>query len=441
MSHQVGCLRQSPRLHEVGLQLQELREWIAEHLLVLLVPFSATYHITRSQDITCLTHRGGPGDRTAIVERTIIGIGVRHLRHKLVAHRNLKIRMLRDDAIEGCRTRVHVLIRQYQRTERMMMLSRGRPIVGQFSRHHMATEVSGTVEHIHGSLHRTIVSTWVFSLTETALILRHRTEEIPRGDEAWENQGDIRTILIAIDMGSLGARLVDGLPLIRAMQVDVEFLATSKSIALGETDHQLRTDSSGSLALAIRLHIEVLWLVEHQVDLCIQGIAIHRTAISEMLLQCKLVARRKLDAAITEQAHRLEMTLRRLLVLYLLKAAWEEFQVFQDDTWSNRNLATIVEEAQLATNKGVFQFLIELLTEVELHVANIIAIVHHGVDAIRHHQAHLRLAWRAQGVCQIRGIAILVIIISIVAEKSGDALALLLQLGHIERIVLLDNRL
>ena len=91
------------------------------------------------------------------------------------------------------------------------------------------------------------------------------------------------------------------------------------------------------------------------------------------------------------------MTLRRLLVLYLVKAAWEEFQVFQDDTWSNRNLATIVEEAQLATNKGVFQFLIELLTEVELHVANIIAIVHHGVDAIRHHQAHLRLAWRAQG--------------------------------------------
>ena len=149
--------------------------------------------------------------------------------------------MLRDDTIEGCRARVHVLIRQHQRTERVMVLSRGRPIVGQLSRHHMAAEVRSTVEHIHGGLHRggwrTIVSAWVFSLTETALILRHRTEEIPRGDEAWENQGDIRTILIAIDMGSLSSRLVDGLPLIRAMQVDIELLATSKSIALGETYH------------------------------------------------------------------------------------------------------------------------------------------------------------------------------------------------------------
>ena len=125
MSHQRTILGDAPILHEISLQFQELCKRILEHLLVFLVPSLSGCHITKRQDIGCLADGGGPGDRMPVTARTAISIGVTHLRHKLVAHRYLKIRMQGEDAVESGCTAVHKLIRENQRTEGMLMLVRG----------------------------------------------------------------------------------------------------------------------------------------------------------------------------------------------------------------------------------------------------------------------------------------------------------------------------
>ena len=64
----------------------------------------------------------------------------------------------------------------------------------------------------------------------------------------------------------------------RTMQVDRKFLTSMKSIALGKTHYQLRSYSTGCFATGICLDIEIVWLVEYQVDIGIQGITIYYIA-------------------------------------------------------------------------------------------------------------------------------------------------------------------
>ena len=71
------------------------------------------------------------------------------------------------------------------------------------------------------------------TVSESALVLRHRTESIPRGYDTWEGKGDIRTEFIRIDLAGTTSLPVDGLPFMRTMEVDIEFLASTESIALG----------------------------------------------------------------------------------------------------------------------------------------------------------------------------------------------------------------
>ena len=77
----------------------------------------------------------------------------------------------------------------------MAMLIRGCPIIGQLSSSHMTAEIASTVQDIHrcldGGIRRTIVTARDMTSAESALILCHRAESIPRGDDAWERQRDI----------------------------------------------------------------------------------------------------------------------------------------------------------------------------------------------------------------------------------------------------------
>ena len=195
MAYQGGVLGDAPVFHEISLHLQELGILVLKERFTLLVPFPATGQISQRQDVTCLTHRGGPHDRTAVFLRTAIGIGVTHLRHKAVGHRGCNIRVVRQDAIKLRRGGVHILIRENQRTEGMAMLIRGGPIVGQLASCHMPAEIAGTIQYVHGCLHRggwrAIVAARDVSPAEPAFVLRHGAKGIPGSNDAWEGYGDI----------------------------------------------------------------------------------------------------------------------------------------------------------------------------------------------------------------------------------------------------------
>ena len=156
---------------------------------------------------------------------------------------------------------------------------------------------------------------------ESALILCHRAESIPRSDDAWERQRDIRSELIGIDLVGTSPLPRDGLPLMRTMEVDIQLLTTPEGIAFGQTHHQLRTYPSGSLALGVGFYIEIVWFVEHQIDVGIQSIAILHIS---QAVQNLSAPRHKLQVGITEESHRLQSSLSRIFIIHHIKFSWSE---------------------------------------------------------------------------------------------------------------------
>ena len=273
---------------------------------------------------------------------------------------------------------------------------------------------------------------------ESALILCHRAESIPRSDDAWERQRDIRTELIGIDLAGTSTLPRDGLPLMRTMEVDIQLLSTPEGIALGQTHHQLRTYPSGSLALGVGFYIEIVWFVEHQIDVGIQSIAILHIS---QAVQNLSAPRHKLQVGITEESHRLQSCLSRIFIIHHIKFSWSELQFPEHHSGTNRHLLACISETQIAAHKAIGHLLHELLLEVDVDIADIPLAGCFRLYAVHHRQTEVHLAGRIHGICKIRSIAILIEVIAMVTEKAGESLTLLLQIGDIERASLSDDGL
>ena len=273
---------------------------------------------------------------------------------------------------------------------------------------------------------------------ESALILCHRAESIPRSDDAWERQRDIRSELIGIDLVGTSPLSRDGLPLMRTMEVDIQLLSTPEGIALGQTHHQLRTYPSGSLALGVGFYIEIVWFVEHQIDVGIQSIAILHIS---QTVQNLSASRHKLQVGITEESHRLQSCLSRIFIIHHIKFSWSELQLPEHHSGTNRHLLTRISETQITAHKAIGHLLHELLLEVDVDIADIPLSGCFRLNAVHHRQTEVHLARRIHGICKIRSIAILIEVIAMVAEKTGESLTLLLQIGNIKRTSLSDDSL
>ena len=126
-------------------------------------------------------------------------------------------------------------------------------------------------------------------------------------------------------------------------------------------------------------------------------------------------------------------------MIHHIQATWSKFQLSEHHACTNRHLLAGILETQVSTHKGIGHLLHHLMTEVDIDIADIPLALNLRSDAISHHQAQVHLARNIHRIGKIRGIAILVIIKSIVAEKTGEALTLQLQLGDIEGTALLDE--
>ena len=85
--------------------------------------------------------------------------------------------------------------------------------------------------------------------------------------------GRLASILVRVDAAACAFRTVPCLPLIRAVQVDVEQFTASESVAAGEADYHFRTVFAARLAFAIRLDVEVVGLVEDAIQVHVEDIA------------------------------------------------------------------------------------------------------------------------------------------------------------------------
>ena len=211
-----------------------------------------------------------------------------------------------------------------------------------------------------------------------------------------------------------------------------------KSIALGKTHYQLRSYSTGCFATGICLDIEIVWLVEYQVDIGIQGITINYIAQTVKGLHR---TGSKLDAGIAEESHLLKSGLGTFLCTYPIQFTGTQAQTLQNDARTYRHLSSIIMETQIAAHKGILQLLHILLSEINMNLSDIPLSGSLIVYAVCHHQPQLHLAGHIHGIGKIRSITVLIEIIAPVAEETGDTLTFRFHVGDIERTPLPDERL
>ena len=96
--------------------------------------------------------------------------------------------------------------------------------------------------------------------TTTVLVTTHTVTTKEGGDDTWELDTGISTILIVIHRGATTCR-----PLIGTMQVNVYLLTATESITTGDTQFQFRSHSPNSAGIEIGFDIKVPRLVEHTV--------------------------------------------------------------------------------------------------------------------------------------------------------------------------------
>ena len=211
-----------------------------------------------------------------------------------------------------------------------------------------------------------------------------------------------------------------------------------KSIALGKTHNQLRTYSTGGFATGICLDIEIVWFIEYQIDIGIQGITVYYIAQTVDSLHR---TGSELDAGIAEESHSLKSGLGTLLSTYPIQLTGTQAQTLQNDARTYRHLSTVIMETQKTAHKGILQLLHILLSEININLSDIPLAGSPIIHTVCHHQPQLYLAGHIHGIGKIRCITVLIEIIAPIAEQTGDTLAFRFHIRDIERTPLPNERL
>ena len=146
MAHETRTAVDCPRLGEVGLELHKLGIGILEEFLVLIVPTLACSQHSQRDDVARFGKGGFPAD--GVQQIAGIGIGITHLRDKVVLHGDSQIGILLHNGVEGCCMAVHELILDRNGRELMTALRGGLPTIGPLACHHMHLIIAGTIDDI-----------------------------------------------------------------------------------------------------------------------------------------------------------------------------------------------------------------------------------------------------------------------------------------------------
>ena len=217
------------------------------------------------------------------------------------------------------------------------------------------------------------------------------------------------------------------LPGVGAMERYVKLLTTAEGVALGKTDHQLGTHSAHAAARGTRLDVEVVGLVEHAVELQVEGVAGGRG-----------VTGRELEIHHAVDAHGVDLLDGFKMVLVIVETVRAKPQVGQDDSRTDgRALAVEANGEAAVVGHGIYP-VHDPLTEFHIDLSDIPAMPGLLGNVVDHLETQLGLARNGQGISQIVAVGRLEIVVSIGPEQIGDAVALAAQGGHVEGVSLVD---
>ena len=171
-------------------------------------------------------------------------------------------------------------------------------------------------------------------------------------NDAWELDADIGTILVSGTVCAMAS-----LPFIRAVQVDVEFLSSMEEVTARETDFRLRTITAVGATDGIAFDIEIVRLVEYAVQAQVEGVGVRTWGELK-------VSRREYPSGVN-LAGRLQ------IVVIAEHLAGPEFQVLEDDTWTDRRLLAIEIDCQMPSADAVCELFARRFAELHIDVTDI----------------------------------------------------------------------
>ncbi len=148
------------------------------------------------------------------------------------------------------------------------------------------------------------------------LVTAHAIAVVERRDDARELDAGVGTILIGAHIGASAS-----LPLVGAVQVDIELFGSPECVATGDTYFQLRSESAVGTPVEVGLDVEVVRLIENAVERQVERIGVRTW--------------RELKVGGSEYTRSVDIGRRLLEIVVVEELAGSHSEVLQNDTRSD----------------------------------------------------------------------------------------------------------
>ena len=159
-------------------------------------------------------------------------------------------------------------------------------------------------------------------------------------------QREFGTIFITVDARFAGSHLSSRLPLIRAHEFETEFLATTESISLRQSENESRSHSVVALERVVGLDRDIVGLVEHTVENHVERVALSRR-----------VARSERERRHREQSKTVEHRRRLVEVALSEHVSTPECHVLAYCPGTHRTSLAAMYDGDVASHDGVGELL------------------------------------------------------------------------------------
>ena len=178
-------------------------------------------------------------------------------------------------------------------------------------------------------------------------------------DHTRQLQRDIRSILIAVEFRRAAFAMVCRLPLIVALDLQVEELAAAERVAPRDAEHGTRAEAVVGLSGDIALEVDVVRLVKDQVHAHVERVGAPRS-----------VAWREVDVDSAEQTCRREVADACLILGVAVGLSGEETVAAEDDGHAQGRVLAVVVHGDVSPLLAVHEAVTIVFVQVDVYLSD-----------------------------------------------------------------------
>ncbi len=245
--HDFVLTEQSPGPYQLRLGLDELRERRAHHRLAV----AASHHVPHpGEHVAGLGHGAAPGDVVG-AEIVVVGVGVCHFWDEHIVETQQQHRVHDQRGGKGVGDVEQLVVGEFERREFVERVLVGVPFPGHAATQLQHLEEARAVHQIGFEVEACPVQESPAPVDEFGC------------QQSWHGEGGLDAHLVGVEVGVLDAAALAGLPLVGAVQVEVEALAAAEEVVVSQSELEGGSDEGVALAGALHLELHLPGFVDH----------------------------------------------------------------------------------------------------------------------------------------------------------------------------------